>query len=63
MVDEVIREADLRKHDSLGRTRRWQLIKEGRYPAPIKIGPRRKVWLASEVDAWLEAKKAERDTK
>ena len=30
---------------------RW--IKAGRFPQPIKVGPRRVAWRTLDVDAWL----------
>jgi prophage regulatory protein len=35
---------------------RWsltRLVKEGRFPAPVALGPGRKAWRAAEVEAWL----------
>lgn len=36
-------------------------IKSGRFPAPIKIGAQASAWLASEIDAWIATRVAERD--
>lgn len=53
------------KHESvMGRTGLscamiYKLIKAGEFPAPIKAG-RSSLWPESEVDAWIEARKAER---
>ena len=38
-----------------------RLIKQGRFPAPIKPGIGTNRWIASEVDAWLVQRKADRD--
>lgn len=35
-------------------------IAAGRFPAPVKLG-RSSRWPESEVDAWIEARKRERD--
>ena len=43
------------------RTLIYRDIREGRFPAPIKIGPKASAWLASEVEAWIAARVAERD--
>lgn len=32
----------------------WQGVKEGRFPAPVKIGPRVTAWRSSDVFALLE---------
>lgn len=33
----------------------WQGVKEGRFPKPIKLGPRTTVWRASDIKAFLES--------
>ncbi|EOK4708164.1 helix-turn-helix transcriptional regulator, partial [Escherichia coli] len=40
-----------------GLTDKWfyKLIKDGAFPAPIKLG-RSSRWLKSEVEAWLQAR-------
>nr|WP_320136310.1 AlpA family phage regulatory protein [uncultured Amphritea sp.] len=38
----------------LGRQRRWELEREGRFPLPRKIGPRTNMWLLSEILEWLQ---------
>lgn len=45
----------------LSRSTIYELINSGDFPAPIKLTARRSAWLLSEVDAWLDAKLAERD--
>jgi prophage regulatory protein len=39
----------------------WRLEKAGLFPRRLKLGPNSVGWLASEIDAWIEAKIAERD--
>jgi prophage regulatory protein len=40
----------------------YALVKEGKFPAPVKIGDRKIGWVEAEVDAWLEARvKASRE--
>lgn len=36
----------------LGRTRIYMLMREGRFPRPIKVGAT-SLWVASEVNAWV----------
>ena len=33
----------------------WKGVKEGRYPAAIKLGPRTTCWKASEIDALIKS--------
>jgi prophage regulatory protein len=32
----------------------YQMIREGRFPASIKHGPRLAFWLEHEVEAWMD---------
>ncbi|MFC3725460.1 helix-turn-helix transcriptional regulator [Neoaquamicrobium sediminum] len=47
---------------TLSRTTLWQKVKRGEFPKPIGLGDGiRKAFVASEVDAWIAARVAERD--
>jgi prophage regulatory protein len=37
-----------------------RLEKQGLFPRRVQVGPGRVAWLESEVDAWIEARAAER---
>lgn len=37
----------------------YDLVKQGKFPKQMRIGPNRVVWLRSEVLDWLHAKLAE----
>ena len=37
-----------------------KMVARGGFPRPIKISTHRSAWVASEIDAWLEARMAER---
>lgn len=41
----------------------WQGCRTGRYPKPVKIGPRTTVWRAEEVRAFIESATSQRDGK
>ncbi len=47
------RMADLQNRVGLKRSQLWKLIREGRFPAPVKCG-RSSLFVTSEVDAWIE---------
>jgi len=34
----------------------YKSIKDGTFPEPIKLGPQSVGWLASEIDAWIDAR-------
>ena len=46
---------------SLSRTEIWRRVQRGTFPKPIRLGPQRIAFVASEIDAWVNARVAERD--
>ena len=38
----------------VGRSSWWEGCRTGRYPKPIKLGPRTTVWRAEEIKAFIE---------
>ena len=57
----IYRERDLRALTSLSRKAREDGMRAGTFPKPIPIGPKARGWLSSEVEQWVEARKAARD--
>lgn len=58
----VIRQSKLPEVIDLKGTAIKALIRDDPcFPKPIMLGPRSKGFLVSEVEAWLEARKAQRD--
>lgn len=49
---KLIRLPDVLSRVGLGRSKVYQLIKEGQFPAPVKIG-RSSLWLEQGVSAWI----------
>jgi len=47
------RMSDLEARVALKKSQLWKLIREGRFPAPIKCG-RSSLFVSREVDAWIE---------
>jgi hypothetical protein len=41
----------------------WRLEKAGRFPRRVKLGPNSVGWVSTEIDAWIEARIAERDAR
>ena len=39
----------------------YRLIKHGEFPRPVRLGKNRVAFVESEIEAWLNAKVAERD--
>jgi prophage regulatory protein len=43
----------------VSRTTLWRLERAGQFPKRIQISPNRVAWLESDVDSWLEGRKAD----
>lgn len=39
----------------------YQMIREGRFPKQIRLGPNKVAWLRSEVTSWIGEKAAARE--
>ena len=39
----------------------YRLIHTGGFPRPVHVSKRARAWRSDEVDAWIEARSAERD--
>ncbi len=42
----------------LARSTLYGLIREGQFPAPVKIGARAVAWNSADIDAWIAGKLA-----
>lgn len=58
-----LRERQLRPHIiPVAHSTLWLMVKESRFPAPIKLSPRVTVWRAEDVAAWI-ASQGENETR
>ena len=44
------------------RTSIFDKVAEGSFPAPVKLGPRAVAWVSEEIESWMDARIAERDS-
>jgi predicted DNA-binding transcriptional regulator AlpA len=51
---KVLRESELPTYDGLQKTQRAELIKQDRYPKPVRLSARRKAWFADEIALWQQ---------
>lgn len=52
----VMRLKQVCKQTGLAKSTIYKLIKQGSFPAPIKLSTRASAWVVAEVDAWLDEK-------
>ncbi|MEI8715650.1 helix-turn-helix transcriptional regulator [Mesorhizobium sp. ISC11] len=58
---QIIAIKEVCKRVGISRTTVWQLTKDGKFPRLVKITPKRKGYVAEEIDAWIKARIDERD--
>jgi predicted DNA-binding transcriptional regulator AlpA len=56
----VLRRKQITKELGISDTTLYQWIKDGEFPAPIKLGPNTSAWLADEIEAVIRKKAAAR---
>ena len=57
-----IRLPEVKQRTGLGKTTLYGMVKDGEFPAPVKIGGRAVAWVDSEIDHWAAARLADRVT-
>ncbi|KWW37556.1 prophage regulatory protein [Cupriavidus metallidurans] len=53
---KVLRARDIAEMTGLARPTIYYYVKLGQFPKPIPLGAKAVGWLASEVEAWLDAR-------
>lgn len=61
MTDRTLRRRDVEARTGLSRSTLYAMMAQGTFPRPVRLGERAVGWPESEIAAWLEARKAERD--
>ncbi len=56
-----LRRPDVRAKTGLPDSTMYYLIGQGRFPRPVKLSPKLAAWIEQEIDAWMDARIAERD--
>lgn len=61
MTDQFLRLPAVVSKVGWSRVTIYRAVKDGRFPKPVKLGPRSIAWPESEIAAWQQARIAERD--
>lgn len=59
-TDRILREDAVARLTGLSRWTRWRMIKDGEFPASIKVGARAHGWFEHEISTWLKERAAMR---
>lgn len=62
MNDTILRRPEVQTRTGLSRSTIYAMMAQNMFPHPIRLGARAVGWPESEISAWLESRKAERDT-
>jgi len=54
--ERFIRVKDVAQMIGMGRSTVWMLTKQGKFPQPLRLGPKVTVWRLSEIEKWIEEK-------
>lgn len=52
-MEQYLRDKDVAKMLTIGRSSVWRMAKEGKLPAPIKLSERVSVWKLSDIEAFV----------
>ena len=53
MIDRLLRRQEVEYCVGLKRSSIYREMRAGRFPLPVKVGPRAVRWSASEIEEWL----------
>jgi prophage regulatory protein len=61
MSVRILRRPEVLARTGLARSTIYAMIAAGTFPRPIRLGVKAVGWSETEITAWLDARKAERD--
>lgn len=56
LTDEYIGLAEVQKAVPAARSTLWRWGRQGTFPMPFKLGPRRVAWRRRDIEAWLASR-------
>lgn len=58
-MSQLLKLNDVEERVCLKRAKIYALIEEGDFPPPIKLSPGRSVWLADDIEGWINLRALE----
>ena len=52
----ILRTGDVLAMLRVGRTTLWEMVRDGRFPQPLRLGARAVGWRAETVTAWIDSR-------
>ena len=56
LIMKLLKLKDVIAMTSLSKASVYRQMKDGKFPASVKIGPRSVAWVSSEIESWIEEK-------
>ena len=56
MATKFLRLPEVLARTGLSKSSVWKFVKDGTFPEPIKLGPRARGWIESEIEAHNQAR-------
>ena len=53
MEQRLLTRTEVERRTGLGRSAIYRAMREGRFPAPLRVGPKSVRWLLSGVEQWI----------
>ena len=60
-MERLLRLPDVLAVTTLSRSELFRQVASGAFPRPVAVSPRKRAWPVEEIDAWIQARVAERD--
>ena len=54
MIPKIIRRAEIEEQLGLARSTIYQMVADGEFPKPVKLGRRAVGWRVEEVESWFQ---------
>lgn len=59
-LERLLSAADVKAYCKLSRTTLWRYTRDGHFPMPVRVGPRRVLWRESDVVRWQNERPVKR---
>lgn len=58
MADSILRRKDVEACTGLSRSAIYQMMAEGKFPRPVRLGLRAVGWHSSSIEAWIASRQS-----
>ena len=55
-MDKLLKRVEVEAVTGISTATLYELMRAGRFPEPLRVGPRAVRWRESEIEAWMESR-------